>query len=315
MVHDVLLASMEAARDAAIEAAGDASEVGAHRSAHEAEDGLATHLFECELPGYRGWVWEVAVVRPPAAAEATICEAHLVPADDALLAPPWVPYEERVLPGDLEPGMTLPLIPEDPRLVPGLSVTDDEDSDAIALWELGLGRERVLSPTGRDEAAERWHRGSHGPATAAAKAATASCATCGFLAPLAGSLRGLFGACTNEWSASDGHVVSMDHGCGAHSQTDVEKQGARWPADEPVIDTMDIDRIDLAAEDAPEVATDAVESPEIAGDAPEEQAEDAAAETADMTPDDAPQDTIIETAEVTSEDADSTDQPVDDPAK
>jgi hypothetical protein len=255
MVDAVLVDSIDAARDAAIEASGDASEVGAHQAIHEADDGVATHIFHCELPGYRGWVWEVAVARAPGADRATTCEAHLIPADDALLAPPWVPYEERVLPGDLEPGMTLPLIPEDPRLVPGFTVTDEDESDAIAIWEFGLGRERVLGPTGRDDATERWHRGSHGPTAPAAIAATASCATCAFLVPLAGSMRGLFGACANEWSASDGEVVSLDHGCGAHSQTDVEKQGARWPADDPVVDTMDLDPLDLAAEDPVEAAS------------------------------------------------------------
>ena len=28
----------------------------------------------------------------------------------------------------------------------------------------------------------------------------------------------MFGACANEWSPSDGLVVSLDHGCGAHSE-------------------------------------------------------------------------------------------------
>ena len=250
LVELVLLAAVDVARAAAVDASGDPATVGAHLGAHDLGDGAATHLFACELPGYRGWVWEVAVA---GATEATVCEAHLIPADDALLAPPWVPYEERVQPGDLEPGMTLPFIAEDPRLVPGFLVTDDDDADAIAIWELGLGRERVLGPTGRDDAAERWHAGSHGPTAPAAIAATAQCATCAFLVPLAGSLRGLFGACANEWSSSDGEVVSLDHGCGAHSQTELEKQGARWPANDPIIDTQDIDPLDLFAEDAPEV--------------------------------------------------------------
>jgi hypothetical protein len=252
MADPVLLDAVDTARAAAVDASGDGAMVGAHLGAYDAVEGVVTHLFACELPGYRGWVWEVAVAGAPRATEATICEAHLIPADDALLAPPWVPYEERVQPGDLEPGMTLPFIAEDPRLVPGFSVTEDDDEDAIAIWELGLGRERVLGPTGRDDAAERWHAGSHGPAAPAAIAATAQCATCAFLVPLAGSMRGLFGACANEWSSSDGEVVSLDHGCGAHSQTDLEKQGARWPADDPIIDTQDVDLLDLLAEDPPE---------------------------------------------------------------
>jgi len=264
-VDAVLEAAVDLARDAAADASGDAAVVGSHLGVHDVVDGSATHLFACLLPGYRGWVWEVAVAGSPDATEATVCEAHLIPADDALLAPPWVPYEERVQPGDLEPGMTLPFIAEDPRLVPGFSVTDDEDADAIAIWELGLGRERVLGPTGRDDAAERWHAGSHGPTAPAAIAATARCATCAFLVPLAGSMRGMFGACANEWSASDGEVVSLDHGCGAHSQTDVEKQAARWPANDPIIDTQDVDPLDLLAADPPQA--DAVAGADAAQDA------------------------------------------------
>jgi hypothetical protein len=74
-------------------------------------------------------------------------------------------------------------------------------------------------------------------------------------------MRGLFGACANEWSGSDGEVVSLDHGCGAHSQTDLEKQGARWPANDPIIDTQDIDPLDLLAEDPPEVEAADAEQP------------------------------------------------------
>lgn len=280
LVEPVLLAAVDLARAAAVDASGEPATVGAHLGAHDVADGATTHLFACELPGYRGWVWEVAVAGAPGATEATVCEAHLIPADDALLAPPWVPYEERVQPGDLEPGMTLPFIAEDPRLVPGVFVTDDDDADVIALWELGLGRERVLGPTGRDDAAERWHAGSHGPTAPAAIAATAQCATCAFLVPLSGSLRGLFGACANEWSSSDGEVVSLDHGCGAHSQTDLEKQGARWPANDPIIDTQDIDPLDLLAEDAPEA--EATESP--SADAGAEQDTDAEERSAGATP-------------------------------
>jgi hypothetical protein len=263
----ILVDTVDAARDAAVDAADDSSDVGAHLGVVETDDRVATHTFACELPGYRGWVWEVAVVRAPRATAATVCEAHLVPADDALLAPPWVPYAERIRPGDLEPGMVIPFMAEDARIVPGYTVTDDDDADAVAIWEFGLGRERVLGPDGRDDASERWYGGSHGPTAPSALQATATCATCAFLVPLAGSMRGMFGACANEWSPSDGQVVSLDHGCGAHSETDVEKQGARWPADDPVIDTMDVDSVTLTEpeesqeSDAPE-KSDAPDEPE-----------------------------------------------------
>ena len=251
MADTILMDAVDVAREAAVDAAGDAADVGAHLGAVEGDDRVATHTFACTIPGYRGWVWEVAVARIPRASAATVCEAHLVPADDALLAPPWVPYEDRVRPGDLEPGMVLPIIADDPRLVPGYEATEDEDADELAIWELGLGRERILGKDGRDDATERWYAGSHGPSAPSALQTSASCATCAFVLPIAGSMRGMFGVCANEWSPSDGQVVSLDHGCGAHSETDVEKQNARWPAEAPVIDTMDVAPLDLGDADEP----------------------------------------------------------------
>ena len=263
----VLEKAVDLARAAAVEAADGEQPVGDHLSAHEDGDRLVTHLFACTLPGYRGWVWSVTVARAPRAREATVCEAHLIPADDALLAPSWVPWAERIRPGDLEASMVLPLIQEDPRLVPGFEETGDEDLDELAIWELGLGRERVLGPEGRASAAERWIRGSHGPTAASAIASPAQCSTCAFFVPLSGSMRTAFGACANEWSPSDGRVVAVDHGCGAHSQTDVEKQSSKWPESEPVIDTEAAVSVDLAeAEQEPE--TPAAQEPESA--APQE---------------------------------------------
>jgi len=245
----VLTKAVDLARDAAVEVANDADAVGAHVATVVEGERLLTHLFACTLPGYRGWVWSVTVSRAPRGKDAAVCEAHLVPADDALLAPPWVPWAERVRPGDLEPSMVLPKITEDPRLVPGFEATGDEDLDELAIWELGLGRERVLGPHGRDEAVERWYRGSHGPTAASAISASASCSTCAFFWPLKGSMRTTFGACTNEWSPSDGKVVSVDHGCGAHSQTDVEAQYSQWPTDDAVIQTDAAVNLDMDASD------------------------------------------------------------------
>lgn len=257
MADAVLTKAVDLAREAAQEVAEDASMVGSHLGVTEHDEQYATHLFACALPGYRGWVWSVTLTRIPRAKEATVCEAALVPADDALLAPAWVPWAERVRPGDLEAQMVLPFIAEDPRLVPGYeAVGDDEpaddDADQMALWEWGLGRERVLGVTGRDQAVERWYRGTHGPSAPSALVATAPCSTCAFMLPLAGSMRTLFGVCANEWSPSDGAVVSADHGCGAHSQTEAERTATRWPEDDPVIDTDAVASLDLAAPDQPE---------------------------------------------------------------
>jgi hypothetical protein len=146
----------------------------------------------------------------------------LLPGEGALLAPAWVPWEDRVQPGDLGPGDLLPPPPpDDPRLVPGYLDSGDPAVEEVA-YELGLGRERVMSREGRLAAAQRWYGGDFGPRSSMAKHAPARCGTCGFYLPVAGSLRAGFGVCGNEVTDSDGHVVSVEYGCGAHSQIRVE---------------------------------------------------------------------------------------------
>jgi hypothetical protein len=58
---------------------------------------------------------------------------------------------------------------------------------------------------------------------------------------LAGSPRTVFGVCANEWSPDDGRVVSMDHGCGAHSETHGPEPVSLWQSSEPVIDERDLE--------------------------------------------------------------------------
>lgn len=60
------------------------------------EERLTTHLFECALPGYRGWFWFATLSRAPRSKVITVCEVGLLPGDDALLAPAWVPWAERM---------------------------------------------------------------------------------------------------------------------------------------------------------------------------------------------------------------------------
>jgi hypothetical protein len=219
-------------------------DVGAFGGIEMVADRLANLRFACNLPGYRGWSWVVTVARYPRSRAATVAETELLPGPEALLSPPWIPWAQRLQPGDLGPGDLLPHVPDDPRLEPGDGQTGG-DEDVAAIVELGLGRARVLSREGRDEAASRWYAGSHGPSAPEALKSVEQCSTCGFITPLAGSLRLLFGVCTNEWSSSDGQVVSYDHGCGAHSETDLVRSGVDWPDVAPVIDDSVVEPLDL----------------------------------------------------------------------
>jgi hypothetical protein len=211
----VLAAAVEVARAVAVEVAG--GEVGDHLGV-EADDAFAvTHSFAALERGYVGWRWAVTVARADGSDEVTVDEVVLLPGSGALLAPAWVPWSERVQPGDLAPGDLLPTAPDDPRLVPAYEDTEQEDLLFALQRELGLGRERVLSLEGRELAAERWYEGDAGPRSPLAKAAPAPCRSCGFLVPLGGGLARVFGVCANGYAPDDGRVVALDHGCGAHS--------------------------------------------------------------------------------------------------
>lgn len=220
--------AVDLARAAAVSVA-PAEHVGEHLGAVAEDDRVVTHRFTCLAPGYPGWVWAVTVARPPRARVATVDEIALLPGQDALTAPEWVPWSERIAPGDLGVGDVLPTPEDDPRLAPGWSGLDDlaAAADEPGLrptgWELGIGRRRVLSPEGRDDAVSRWLSGDTGPQTAMARQAPASCTTCGFLLPIGGPTGTAFGVCANGMSPADGRVVSLAYGCGAHSEAAVER--------------------------------------------------------------------------------------------
>ncbi len=243
----VAAAAVDLARDAAVEVGG-ADAVGDHLGVvAESGDRLVTHSFACLLPGYSDWQWAVTLVRAARAKAPTVNEAVLVPMPEALLAPAWVPWEDRIGPGDIAPGMLMATPDNDPRLEPGFASTDlpvDADSAEWAqlrttVAELGLGRPRVLSRFGRDEAAERWLDGPPGPGDEGSKEAPAPCMSCGYFVALRGSLGTLFGACTNQYSPWDGRVVALEHGCGGHSDVVAGERAKELP--EPVFDTIRID--------------------------------------------------------------------------
>lgn len=201
----------------------DDEHVGPHAGVIAEGDRVVTHFFDCTLPGYRGWRWAVTVARAPRSKHVTVSETVPLPGDGALLAPTWVPWHERLQPGDLGVGDLLPTRADDERLAPGYVLSDDPGVEETS-WEVGLGRSRVMSREGRGDAAQRWYDGEHGPDAPISVAAPAGarCGLCGFYLPLAGSLRLLFGVCGNRFAPDDGRVVSADHGCGAHSEVMVE---------------------------------------------------------------------------------------------
>jgi hypothetical protein len=279
-VDEACAAAVDLARAAAIEVAGS-GQVGEHVGLQADGDRVVTHLFSCLDLAYVGWRWAVTVARASRSKVVTVDECVLLPGPESLLAPEWVPWSERVRPGDLGVGDLMPAPSDDERLVPVVSLEGDDgvlEWGEDSAWEEGggdlaaslgftdltdldpdtavapggqgqpegkpVGRARVLSAIGRDSAALRWYSSDHGPGTPLAHAAPGPCATCGFMVKLAGPLGQVFGACANEYAPDDGRVVSLDHGCGAHSESAGATPSHGAPV--PVIDELGYDLVDTA---------------------------------------------------------------------
>ena len=313
--------AVDLARAAAEEMAGAAG-VGEHVAATADGDRVVTHLFRSLDSAYRGWCWAITVARASRSKHVTVSEGLLLPGPDAILAPDWVPWRERLRPGDLGVGDLLPTAPDDARLVPmatldgddgvtdwgestwavpaaelaGLAPASDEPADAADIDDAagaadaadgagegaagepaGAGaaariaadarasavpdtvplRARVLSATGRDDTALRWYTSEHGPKTPLAHAAPGLCAGCGFFVRLAGPLGQVFGVCANAYAPDDGRVVSVDHGCGAHSEA-VFAPSAEQPL-RPVIDELGYDLVDMPGVSVEETVFESLE--------------------------------------------------------
>ena len=271
-----LVTEVDLARAAAQEEAGD-ERVGEYVDYHVEDEAAVTHHFEADKAGYGGWRWAVTITSAGPDTDITVSEVVLLPGPDALVAPDWVPWQERVMAGDLGVGDLLPTSPDDVRLVAAYMGSDDPAVEETAM-ELGLGRVRVMSRPARLEAAERWHESEFGPRSDMARSAPAHCGTCGFYLPLAGSLRAAFGTCGNELSPADAHVVHVEYGCGAHSEAEVEQVSPVLVADliyddaqldvEPLTVVDEIPPPELSPEPPAEASTTLAEPPPAVADEP-----------------------------------------------
>ncbi|MEV7637821.1 DUF3027 domain-containing protein [Pseudarthrobacter enclensis] len=97
---DAFLAAAADIARTAIEGITDASHIGPHLAAKSEGDRLVTHLFESRLPGYAGWQWFAVLTRNSRSKVVTVSELGLLPSEDSILAPEWVPWAERVRPED-----------------------------------------------------------------------------------------------------------------------------------------------------------------------------------------------------------------------
>ncbi len=119
---DTLLAgAVETARAALLDVV-EPEQVGRHLGAKSEGERLVTHLFECVRPGYRGWQWYVTVARVSRSKIVTVSELGVLPSEDSVLAPEWVPWSERIRPEEREQAIL-------DAAAEGIEVADEAESD------------------------------------------------------------------------------------------------------------------------------------------------------------------------------------------
>ena len=264
-IDPTLASAVDQAREAAVDAAG--ADVGEHLGAIVDGDRLVSQHFAALESGYRGWYWSVSISRAPDSDRVTVNDVVLLPGSDAVVAPDWTPYKDRIRPGDLSPGDVLPPEEDDVRLVPAWSAGDgngEQTPDRFFAREIGLGREWVLSLEGREGAVDRWQSGDFAPDAPIAQQASGKCASCGFLVSLAGDLSDRFGVCANGQANADGRVVALAHGCGAHSGAKLKRSASVQKLPPHVLDTVTVnDDLESLAVPEPEPEPEPVVEAEV----------------------------------------------------
>jgi hypothetical protein len=73
----------------------DPADVGDLLAIETVEPGVVDVRFACRIGAYADWHWTVSTSDLDGV-EPTVLEVELLPGDDSLLAPPWVPWAERL---------------------------------------------------------------------------------------------------------------------------------------------------------------------------------------------------------------------------
>ncbi|WP_221585854.1 DUF3027 domain-containing protein [Microbacterium sp. G2-8] len=89
-----LVEAHDLARSALFEITPEAT-VGEPAGYRAHDDGVVSLRFANEMPGYPGWFWTVSVAAVEGE-DPTVLEAELLPGDEALVAPEWIPWSQRL---------------------------------------------------------------------------------------------------------------------------------------------------------------------------------------------------------------------------
>ena len=116
---EVLIGATDQAR-AALELITPADTIGEQLGYIVEGEHVLSLLFECLMSGYPGWHWTVSVSRVDTDSEPQVLETELMPGDDALLAPEWVPWSDRLADSKVAEELA----------AAGLVGSDDDDDDS-----------------------------------------------------------------------------------------------------------------------------------------------------------------------------------------
>ena len=263
------------ARAVLLEVAGESDQVGDFVTSYDLEDHVTDFRFAANIRGYEGWQWSVTLYHDEEIDSWTVNESSLIPTEDALMPPKWIPWKDRLEPTDLAPTDSIGTDPDDERIEEGeVEESSLQDvNDAVETFR--LTRRHVLTSLGRAQAAKRWYEGPRGPKALSTKTAEGNlCSTCGFFVPLAGELDRMFGVCANKWSPDDGRVVSLDvvanrprkQEPAAQDEAEGETDKTGEPAGDDIEAQKTVDGNAVDTEPAEEAAGDGTSQSQSAGD-------------------------------------------------
>jgi hypothetical protein len=124
------------ARAAAVEYA-ETAKVGTFIEAVDEGDNSVTYLFASSIKGYQGWRWSVTLFEQDSS-NPTVSEVVLLPGEESILAPAWVPWSERLadwkaLQAELEAQAALEAA--EAADSDGESAEEDSDGDSGDNWD------------------------------------------------------------------------------------------------------------------------------------------------------------------------------------
>ncbi|MEO7006823.1 MAG: DUF3027 domain-containing protein [Terrimesophilobacter sp.] len=117
------VADVELARLALLEITS-AESIGEPAGSIDEGDGVVSVYLTTNLAGYPGWRWTVTIAHLDGGV-GSVLETELTPGDDALLAPDWVPWVDRLAEYQAAQAAEAPSIDEDDTD----DDTDDDDTD------------------------------------------------------------------------------------------------------------------------------------------------------------------------------------------